>query len=167
MFRMVRWFFGMGPKPKFERWAYWEKFDFWGASADTVIIGLTGLILWFPHFTCLWLPGETLNLAKVIHSTQALLATAFVFAMHFFATHLRPEKFPMDMVILTGMVSEEEMHHERPELLDRLRREGKLESLRTTIPSRHRLWSLFLVGCVALSIGLALLAGILIGVFRG
>lgn len=167
MFRMVRWFFGMGPKPTFERWAYWEKFDFWGASADTVIIGLTGLILWFPHFTCLWLPGETLNLAKVIHSTQALLATAFVFAMHFFATHLRPEKFPMDMVILTGMVSDEEMHHERPELLDRLRREGKLDALRTTIPSKHRLWSLFLVGCVALSIGLALLAGILIGVFGG
>jgi hypothetical protein len=87
--------------------------------------------------------------------------------MHFFATHLRPEKFPMDMVILTGMVSDEEMHHERPELLDRLRREGKLDALRTTIPSKHRLWSLFLVGCVALSIGLALLAGILIGVFGG
>ena len=167
MFRMVRWFFGLGPKPTFERWAYWEKFDFWGASADTVIIGLTGLILWFPHFTCLWLPGETLNLAKVIHSTQALLATAFVFAMHFFATHLRPEKFPMDMVILTGLVSEEEMHHERPELLDRLHREGKLDALRTTIPSRHRLWMLFLVGLVALSIGLSLLAGILIGVFGG
>lgn len=167
MFRMVRWFFGMGPKPTFERWAYWEKFDFWGASADTVIIGLTGLILWFPHFTCLWLPGETLNLAKVIHSTQALLATAFVFAMHFFATHLRPEKFPMDMVILTGMVSEEEMHHERPELLERLRREGKLDALQTAIPPRRRLLSLALVGAIGLTIGLALLTGILIGVFGG
>jgi len=167
MFRMVRWFFGMGPKPTFERWAYWEKFDFWGASADIVIIGVTGLILWFPHFTCLWLPGETLNLAKVIHSTQALLATGFVFAIHFFATHLRPEKFPMDMVILTGMVSEEELRHERPELLERLRREGKLDVLQTTIPPRRRLLSLAIGGAIGLTIGLALLAGILIGIFGG
>lgn len=167
LFRMVRWFFGMGKKPTFERWAYWEKFDFWGASADIVIIGLTGLILWFPHLVCLWLPGETLNLAKVIHSTQALLATGFVFAIHFFATHLRPEKFPMDMVILTGMVTEEELRHERPELLERLRREGKLEAMQTAIPPRRRLLSLALGGAIGLTIGLALLAGILIGIFGG
>jgi hypothetical protein len=115
----------------------------------------------------LWLPGETLNLAKVIHSTQALLATGFVFAIHFFATHVRPEKFPMDMVILTGMVSEEELHHERPELLERLRREGKLDALQTAIPPRRRLLSLALGGAIGLTIGLALLAGILIGIFGG
>jgi cytochrome b subunit of formate dehydrogenase len=167
LFRMVRWFFGMGPKPTFERWAYWEKFDFWGASADIVIIGLTGLILWFPHVVCLWLPGETLNVAKVIHSTQALLATGFVFAIHFFATHLRPEKFPMDMVILTGMVTEEELRHERPELLERLHREGKLDAMQTAIPPRRRLLSLALGGAIGLTIGLALLVGILIGIFGG
>ena len=40
---MVRWFLFLGPKPTFERWAYWEKFDFWGAIADAVICneGLT------------------------------------------------------------------------------------------------------------------------------
>ena len=51
-FRMLRWFVGLGPKPTFERWTYWEKFDFWGALADIVIIGSTGLILWFPNFFC-------------------------------------------------------------------------------------------------------------------
>jgi hypothetical protein len=71
----------------------------------------------------------------------------------------------MDMVILTGMVSEEEMHHERPELLDRLRREGKLDALQTAIPPRRRLLSLALVGAIGLTIGLSLLIGILIGVF--
>ena len=83
-FKMLRWFVGLGPKPGFERWAYWEKFDFWGACADIVIIGSTGLILWFPNFFCSFLPGVTLNVAKVIHSTQALLATGFIFAIHFF-----------------------------------------------------------------------------------
>ena len=114
-FKMVRWFVGLGPKPGFERWAYWEKFDFWGASADIVIIGTTGLILWFPTFFCSFLPGVTLNVAKVIHSTQALLATGFIFAIHFFNIHLRAEKFPADMSLLIGLVSEEEFLAERPD----------------------------------------------------
>ena len=125
-FKMLRWFVGLGPKPGFERWAYWEKFDFWGACADIVIIGSTGLILWFPNFFCSFLPGVTLNVAKVIHSTQALLATGFIFAIHFFSIHLRAEKFPADMSLLIGLVSEEELLAERPDYFERLRREGEL-----------------------------------------
>ena len=84
-------------------------------------------------------PASVLNVAKVIHSTQALLATGFVFAIHFFSIHLRAEKFPADMSLLVGLVSEEEMLDERPEYFERLRREGRLEQLRTTVPSRTRL----------------------------
>ena len=160
--RMVRWFFGLGPKPTFERWAYWEKFDFWGACGDVIVIGLTGLILWFPNLFCAFLPGVTLNVAKVIHSTQALLATGFVFAIHFFNTHLRAEKFPADMSVLTGLVSEEEMHEEREEYLQRLIAEGRVEEFRTVAPSRATLWIIKLSGFVALFIGLALLAGMIV-----
>jgi cytochrome b subunit of formate dehydrogenase len=164
---MVRWFCGKGPKPTYERWAYWEKFDFWGAVADIIIIGLTGLILWFPNAFCTYLPGETLNLAKVIHSTQAFLATGFVFAIHFFSTHLRPEKFPMDMSILTGLVSEEELREERPEYFERLAREGKLESLRTTVPPRGIALLVYLGGFLALAIGVALPAGLVVAALGG
>jgi len=167
IFGVIRWFTGMGPKPTFERWAYWEKVDLWGASADIVIIGATGLILWFPAFFCLYLPGEVLNIAKVIHSTQALLATGFVFTIHFISTHLRPEKFPMDMAVLTGLVSEEDMEEERPEYLERMRREGRLEELKAIVPPRDVLWMIKLGGFVGLSIGLALLAGILAAVLMG
>jgi cytochrome b subunit of formate dehydrogenase len=165
--RMMRWFVGLGPRPSFERWAYWEKFDFWGASADIVIIGVTGLILWFPNLFCSFLPGISLNIAKVIHSTQALLATGFVFAVHFFHTHLRIEKFPADMSVLTGMVSEDELEEERKDYLERIRRTGAFESLRTQVPSRKRLWIMRLWGFVALAAGLALLAGILVGAMGG
>ncbi len=160
VFRMGRWFLGLGPKPTFERWAYWEKVDFWGACADIVIIGTTGLILWFPNLFCTVLPGETLNVAKLIHSTQALLATAFVFSIHFFAVLFRPEKFPMDMAVLTGLVSEEEMEEERPEYLERLRQSGVLETLEDAVPSRRVLRAIRFAGFVAMGIGLALLAGI-------
>jgi cytochrome b subunit of formate dehydrogenase len=166
-FKMVRWFFGLGAKPTFERWSYWEKFDFWGACADIVIIGATGLVLWFPDLACAYLPGKALNIAKVIHSTQALLATGFVFSIHFFNTHVRPEKFPMDMSILTGRVSEEELHEERPEYLERMRREGKLEQLKSQVPPREVLCFAALGGTVALFAGLSLLAGILLAALGG
>jgi cytochrome b subunit of formate dehydrogenase len=158
--KMLRWFVGLGRKPTFERWGYWEKFDFWGACADVVIIGSTGLIMWFPTLFCTFLPGVTLNVAKVIHSTQALLATGFVFAIHFFSIHLRAEKFPADMSLLVGLVSEEEFLHERPEYFERLRREGKLDGMTATVPSKWRMRLVKAAGFVALAVGLALLAGI-------
>jgi cytochrome b subunit of formate dehydrogenase/uncharacterized membrane protein len=165
--RMLRWFVGLGPRPAFERWAYWEKFDFWGAIADVLIIGTTGLILWFPNFFTSFLPGSVLNIAKVIHSTQALLATGFVFAIHFFNTHLRAEKFPADMSVLTGLVTEEEMLHERPDYYQRLRAEGKLDQLRVPTPSRWTIRFIQASGTFALLAGLALLAGMIWAMLGG
>ncbi|MDH3718227.1 MAG: cytochrome c3 family protein, partial [Planctomycetota bacterium] len=161
----VRWFFGPGPKPTYERWTYWEKFDYWAVFWGVAIIGSSGLLLWFPEFFCRFLPGWTVNVAKVIHSELALLATGFVFAIHFFHTHLRPEKFPLDLSIMTGLVSEEEFRAERPAYHERLRREGRLDSLKATAPSARTLWTLFLGGAVALAIGLLLLLRILLAVF--
>ena len=50
LYHHVRWFLGLGPRPKFDRFAYWEKFDYWAVFWGMGIIGLSGLILWFPHF---------------------------------------------------------------------------------------------------------------------
>ena len=160
--KMLRWFVGLGPKPTFERWTYWEKFDLWAASADIVLIGGTGLILWFPNQFCSLLPGQALNIADLIHGKLALLATGFIFAIHFFSANLRPEKFPMDISILTGLVSEEELEEERPELVERLRRTGELDRRVATAPSRRTLAIAMLGGFIALSIGLALLVAIVV-----
>jgi len=165
--RMVRWFFGLGPKPVFERWTYWEKFDYWAVFWGVAVIGISGLMLWFPNLFTRFLPGQVLNVAKVIHSEEALLATGFVFAIHFFNTHLRADKFPLDLAMLAGLVTEEELREERPELLQRLEREGKLEQYRTVTPSRRALWLTRLGGFVALGIGLALLRGILVAAMGG
>jgi cytochrome b subunit of formate dehydrogenase len=162
---MARWFFGAGRKPAFDRWTYWEKFDYWAVFWGVAIIGSSGLLLWFPEFFCRFLPGQALNIAKVIHSEEALLATGFIFTIHFFNTHLRAEKFPMDMSMLTGLVSEEELKEERPELVKRLEKTGSLEQYRTKTPSRATLLLTMLGGFIAVAIGLALLAGILIAVF--
>jgi cytochrome b subunit of formate dehydrogenase len=166
--RMLRWFFGLGPKPGFDRWAYWEKVDIWGALGDIIIIGTTGLILWFPELVTMYLPGATLNVAKLIHSTQALLATGFVFAIHFYNTHIRPEKFPMDMAMFLGLVSEEEMRDERPDYLERLQREQRLEQLKAQVPSSRGIWVTATVGgALAVLVGLALLVGIILATLSG
>ena len=162
---MLRWFVGRGPKPTFERWTYWEKFDLWGASADIILIGTTGMILWFPNEFCSLLPGQALNIADLIHGKLALLATGFIFAIHFFSANLRPEKFPMDISILTGLVSEEELEEERPEFVKRLRESGQLERHLATTPSHSFLLLAKFAGAVALAIGLALLAAILVAAF--
>jgi len=125
-----KWFFGKGPKPQFDRWTYFEKFDylavFWGVFA----IGVSGLIMWFPVFFSKFLPGWVINISLIIHSDEALLAAGFIFTVHFFNTHFRLEKFPMDTVIFSGRVSKAELLHERKRWYDRLVKDGTLDKHR-------------------------------------
>lgn len=165
IFQMGKWFVGLGPKPTFDRWTYWEKFDYWAVFWGVGIIGVSGLILWFPEFFCLFLPGVAINIAKIIHSEEALLATGFIFTIHFFNTHLRAEKFPMDMSMLTGLVTEEELADERREFVSRMNQAGKLSELEATVPSRRSLILRMIGGFLAVAIGLALLFGMLVAMF--
>ena len=125
-----KWFFGKGPKPQFDRWTYWEKFDYFAVFWGVAIIGASGLIMWFPTFFTRWLPGWIINVALVIHSDEALLAAGFIFSIHFFNTHFRIEKFPMDTVIFSGRVSQNEMFHDRKRWYDRLVADGRLDQFR-------------------------------------
>jgi cytochrome b subunit of formate dehydrogenase len=125
-----KWFFGKGPKPQFDRWTYWEKFDYFAVFWGVAIIGTSGLLMWFPEFFTKFLPGWALNIALLIHSDEALLAAGFIFSIHFFNTHFRIEKFPMDTVIFSGRVSKTEMLHERKRWYDRLAATGRLEEHR-------------------------------------
>ncbi len=126
--RSVKWFLNMGERPQFGRWTYWEKFDYFAVFWGMVVIGSTGLTLWFPEFFTLIFPGWLINVATIIHSDEALLATGFIFTVHFFNTHLRPEKFPMDVVIFTGRMPVEELKEDKPSEYDRLVNDGTLEN---------------------------------------
>ncbi len=110
----LKWFVGAGKRPAYGRWTYWEKFDYFAVFWGIAVIGSTGLTLWFPVFFTRFLPGWFINVATIIHSDEALLATGFIFTVHFFNTHLRPEKFPMDIVVFTGRVPVEELKRDKP-----------------------------------------------------
>jgi cytochrome b subunit of formate dehydrogenase len=122
----LRWFVGAGPRPAYGRWTYWEKFDYFAVFWGIFVIGSTGLMLWFPVFFTRFLPGGVINVATIIHSDEALLATGFIFTVHFFNTHLRPEKFPMDTVVFTGRMPIGEFKRDKPAEYEELVASGKL-----------------------------------------
>ena len=157
LWQHVRYFVGLGPRPRFGRWAYWEKFDYWAVFWGVSIIGGSGLLLWFPTFFARALPGWVFNVAIIVHSDEALLAVGFIFTVHFFNSHLRPEKFPMDPVIFTGRVSEEEFRHEHPAEYERLEREGRLAQIAADPPPRWMRNFSRVVGFSALAIGVGLI----------
>ena len=123
----LKWFVGQGERPAYGRWTYWEKFDYFAVFWGIAVIGSTGLTLWFPVFFTRFLPGWFLNVATIIHSDEALLATGFIFTVHFFNTHLRPEKYPMDITIFTGRMPLEELKRDKPREYEALVANGKLE----------------------------------------
>ncbi len=123
----MKWFLGLGPRPEYGRWTYWEKFDYFAVFWGIIVIGSTGLSLWFPVFFTRFLPGYFINIATIIHSDEALLATGFIFTVHFFNTHLRPEKFPMDTTIFTGHMPIAELKRDKPREYAALVASGELE----------------------------------------
>lgn len=160
--KMVRWFFGLGPKPGFERWTYWEKFDYWAVYLLMAVVGLSGLVLWFPNSFTWVLPGGTLNLAHAVHSGVALTSVGVLLFIHLFNTHLRPEKFPLDSSVFSGLVDEPHLREARPEFLDRMAREGRLDELRRPTPPRLQSWLIRCGGYLLIVLCVAVLAVVLL-----
>ena len=166
LFGHMRWFLGLGPKPQFDRYAYWEKFDYWAVFWGLIVSGFSGYAMWFAQFFAHFLPGWALNAVLVIHSEEGLLAILFIFSIHFVNTHLRPDTFPMDMVVFTGVESEEEFKHKRPLEFERMVKAGKVlprlgEKAPTWLVNFSRV-----IGTIAIAIGLTLLVLTLTAYFR-
>lgn len=167
-FATIKWFFGRGPRPDYGRWTYWEKFDYFAVFWGVAVIGFSGLMLWFPEKFTLVLPGWLINVAQIIHSDEALLAVGFIFTIHFFNTHLRPEAFPMDTVIFTGVVPVEEYKKDRPREYQELKNSGKLKKLVVKKEMTTK-WekAVKIFGYIFLSLGLTLVVLIIYSMLFG
>jgi cytochrome b subunit of formate dehydrogenase len=164
---MLRWFLYLGPRPRLDRWTYFEKFDYFAVFWGVPILGGSGLLLWFPGFFSQFLPGQLFNVATVIHSEEALLATGFIFTFHFYHNHLRLENFPMDTSIFTGKLSLERLKDERPAEYERLVAENRLDEVLTDAPPTEVRRNSKLFGFIALTIGLLLIVAIFVAHFLG
>jgi len=152
----VAWFAGRGPRPRYGRFTYWEKFDYMAVFWGVAVIGLTGLLLWFPVIGTFVLPGAAINVATIIHSDEALLAVVFIFTIHFFNANLRPDKFPMDPVIFTGRITLEELKRDKPREYEKLVASGELEQHMVAPFSKSVEQGFRVFGMFALAVGLTL-----------
>jgi cytochrome b subunit of formate dehydrogenase len=158
-----RWYFGLAERPKFGRFSYMEKFDYFAVFWGVAVIGTTGLMLWFPEWFSSWLPGWVFNVATIIHADEAMLATLFIFTIHFFNVHLRPEKFPLDEVMFTGRATVDYMEEEHPLIMDRIEARhgeaGTRQDPDTPAPAPGRVQTLIgaIFGMIALGLGLVLI----------
>jgi cytochrome b subunit of formate dehydrogenase len=165
MLGMFKWFFGKGPRPKFDRWTYWEKFDYWAPFWGVTIIGVSGLVMWLPNLFGAFLPGWVFNVAAIFHGEEAFLAVVFLFTVHFFNNHFRPDKFPLEVVMFTGTFSLEEFKHEHPLEYQRLVDSGELESRLVDAPTPTRLAAVKVLGFALIAMGLTLLTLVGVGFF--
>ncbi|MBF8294149.1 MAG: Ni hydr protein [Bacteroidetes bacterium] len=156
-----KWFLGRGPRPEYGRWTYWEKFDYFAVFWGMAIIGSTGLMLWFPELFTMVFPGWFLNVATIIHSDEALLAVGFIFTVHFFNTHLRPEKFPMDIVVFTGRMPVDDLKDDKPLEYNMLVKEGMLEENLVEAYPPIVIRAIRLFGWTALCIGFSIVVWII------
>jgi formate dehydrogenase subunit gamma len=125
--RMIGYFFGMkAEKPKFGRFSYVEKFDYWAVYWGCVIMIGTGVLLWSPDFTFSYFPKYFYDIAKEIHSDEALLATLAIVIWHIYNVHFNPTVFPGSTLWWHGRISEHRMTDEHPlELEEIMARETK------------------------------------------
>ncbi len=160
---MFKWFFGQGPRPVFDRYSYWEKFDYWAPFWGMAVIGISGAMMWFPAVTASVLPGWIFNVATIVHGEEAFLAAVFLFSVHFFNVHFRPDKFPQDIVMFTGVMPLEEFKHEHTLEYRRLVETGELENYLVDAPSAPMTKFSKILGATLILTGLTLLVLVLYG----
>ena len=126
LFTNLKWYFGLWKERALgHRFTYIEKFEYWAVVWGSVIMVFTGLMLWFEEGAMLIVPKWALDITRVVHSYEALLAFLAIIIWHLYNVHLNPTSFPMSKTWLTGMISEEEMKELHPLEYEKLQREHK------------------------------------------
>lgn len=98
-------------KPKFGRYNFEQKVTYWFIFFGILIMGVSGLIIWFPVQFTRFLPGGVVPAAKLAHSTEAIVIAIFIIVWHVYHVHVER----MNLSMFTGRLSEEEMRtfHEK------------------------------------------------------
>jgi cytochrome b subunit of formate dehydrogenase len=121
-FGLLKYNFGLAPeKPKFGRFCYIEKAEYWAMVWGTIVMGVTGVILWFENTSMGFLTKLGFDIARTIHFYEAVLATFAIIVWHFYFVIFNPDIYPMNFAWLTGRMSEKEMLEEHPLELEDLK----------------------------------------------
>jgi formate dehydrogenase gamma subunit len=101
-------------KPKIGRFGYAEKMEYWAVIWGTIIMGVTGLMIWFHIDVTKFLPRWAIEVATTIHYYEAVLACLAIVVWHFYHVIFDPDVYPINTACIDGNVSEKFQHHEHP-----------------------------------------------------
>jgi len=111
--------------PRFDRFSYVEKMEYWALVWGTIVMAATGLALWAKTFVLHYIPKWGLDIFEVIHYYEAWLATLAIIVWHLYMVLMRPGSYSSSWMWLTGKITKEEMIEEHPIEWERMEREGK------------------------------------------
>ena len=145
--------FNLGRKktrPQQGRYTFDEKFEYWAFVWGTLVMGLTGFMLWNPIVTTRLLPGDIIPAAKTAHSLEAVLAVVAILIWHFYNVHIKH----LNKSMFTGYLSEKEMLEEHPiELADIKAGEAAYPPDPNEAKRRNIFFPIYMVVAVILSLG--------------
>ena len=95
--------------PLFGKYSYAEKVQYSGVVVGSLIMIVTGLLLWFENVSMAVLPKWVIDVASIVHGYNGVLAFLVLLLWHLYNVHLNPRVFPMDRVWLTGKISVREL----------------------------------------------------------
>ena len=163
-FGQCGWILGLSKAPKFDRWSWWQKFDYWAVWWGLVIVGVTGLLVYDPVLSSDYVPGWFYNIAFWIHRIEAVLAMGHIFTVHFFVEHFRPNHFPYSNTMFDGGISLKHAREEHPAWVERLENDGMLEEMMMPVPPLGiRIMHVFF-GYSMIALGIFLLVAALVNV---
>jgi cytochrome b subunit of formate dehydrogenase len=109
--------------PLIGRFSYVEKAEYWALVWGTVVMMVTGLMLWFDNWFIQFLPKGVLDVALVIHFWEAWLATLAILVWHMYSVVFNPAVYPMNPSWLNGKMPETMYEEEHPGHFEEARRE--------------------------------------------
>ena len=125
-------------RPRFDRFSYIEKSEYWALVWGTIVMGTTGTILWFDNTFIGLLSKLGWDVARTVHYYEAWLAMLAIIVWHIYFVIFNPDVYPMNLAWWKGTLTEREMLDEHPVELDRLKNvEAGLEDDEDDNPGDH------------------------------
>jgi cytochrome b subunit of formate dehydrogenase len=129
----IRYFFGKREHPPEAEWVgYPEKMEYLAVIWGTILMAVTGFLLWFETAALRWLPTWALDMATAIHFYEAVLASLAIVVWHFYAVIFDPVVYPLDMAWLTGRSAPGRQIERKPPAYRESAKEDRLSASKLT-----------------------------------
>jgi formate dehydrogenase gamma subunit len=131
--KTIKYYLGKSKeRPQYRRFSYIEKMEYWAVIWGTVVMGITGIVLWFENTFLPVISNSGMDIATAIHYYEAILASLAILVWHFYFVIYNPDVYPMNKAWFTGNLSREDMEHEHPLWLEEIELEEKKKNEQET-----------------------------------